>query len=140
MDVPPCNDKVREALMQKRYFRHAYHEMEKSEHHVRVGAVLVLKNGKMFMGHNINAKTHPMLKKHYSHFCMSIHAELYCLLQARFEDLTGSKMYIVREDRSKLALIKPARPCRFCMKLIREWGIKKIFYSTSSGYNMEVVK
>jgi len=44
--------------------------------------------------------------------------------------LFGATLYVSRIHNGRLLL---ARPCAFCMELIRAVGIKKIFYSDSNG-------
>jgi len=68
----------------------------------------------------------------YRKFNNSIHAEQ-CAIQKLLTSPTalfGATLYVSRIHNGRLLL---ARPCAFCMELIRAVGIKKIFYSDSNG-------
>lgn len=133
------NSAVQEVTKHK-WFRIARNECLKSMHHTRFGTVLILKNGKTFVGCNKD-KSHPMLRKHYDFFAHSIHAELDVLLKVnpyRYEDnLQGSTMYVYREDRN--GLLKPAHPCKSCHKIMKDYGVKKCYYTTSNGFNFTLL-
>ena len=67
------------------------------------------------------------------------HAELDALLPIMNNkniEWSKVKLYIYRElkDGSKAL----SRPCKSCQKLIRELGIKKIWYTTKDGYIQEI--
>lgn len=128
-------------ILKNKYFKMAYNEMNKSVHPTRFGAVLVLKNGKVYSSHNKDSKSHPYLKKHYPFYAVSMHAELSVLLSVnsyRFgDDTKNSTMYVYREDKHNV--IKPARPCPYCMDIIRDAGVKKLVYTYWDGYRVEYV-
>ena len=132
---------VKNQVIKNRYFKMAFIEMKKSVHKTRFGAALILKNGKVFRSHNKDMKTHPALKKHYPYYATSIHAELLTILSVnsyRYDHkVKGSKMFVYREDRH--GFIKPARPCNDCMKIMKEAGVKKVYYTTQSGWECYVI-
>lgn len=67
-------------------------------------------------------KTHPIFQE-YGSWCNSIHAEVAVILKAK--DVEGSTLYIARDS------INPAsKPCKVCMSIIVESGIKRIVYHT----------
>lgn len=115
--------------------------MSKSSHKTRFGATLVLKNGKIFKSHNKDLKTHPALKRHYPHYAVSIHAELQTILSVnsyRYDhEIKGSKMYVYREDRA--GFVKPAKPCHYCMNILRTAGVKRVYYTTKNGWECYIV-
>lgn len=63
----------------------------------------------------------------------SIHAEQAAIgkLVGNPDLLFGAYLYISRISRRGNLLL--ARPCPFCMRLIKAVGIKKVFYSDSNG-------
>lgn len=68
----------------------------------------------------------------------TIHAEVSCLLpliNRRDIDFSRVKLYIwrCRADGS----LGIARPCKSCMHLIKELGIKNIYYTNEGGYSRE---
>jgi len=86
--------------------------------------VLIIKNGQIVsLGSNHPGKTHPKSKTRNS----LIHAEFNAVINGR-QNLYGSDIYIWRSGSSEQQLI--ATPCKDCMNLIREVGIKKIFHTT----------
>jgi cytidine deaminase len=131
------NDYIISGVVESKWFRLARNECMKSIHNTRFGATLVLKNGKSFTGFNKD-KSHPMIKKHYKFFAQSIHAELDVLLKVnpfRYgDDIHGSKMYIYREDKN--GWIKPSHPCVSCFSIMKEYGVKKCYYTTKNGYSV----
>lgn len=68
-----------------------------------------------------------------------IHAEIDALSKIRYLDIDYSKvtLYIYRETADgKTAM---ARPCKACMGLIKNIGIKNIWYTTEFGYGHEKI-
>ena len=141
MECEPRNSRVKKEIKKKKFFRMACSEMFKSDHKTRFGAVLVLRNGKVYKSHNKDMKSHPALKKHYPFYAVSIHAELQTILSVnsyRYDDcIKGSKMYVYRED--KHGMLKPAKPCPYCMNIIKEAGVKKVYFTTPNGWECQVI-
>ena len=46
------------------------------------------------------------------------------------------KLYIYREFKDGTKAL--AKPCASCQRLIKELGIKKIYYTTNDGYIQEI--
>lgn len=124
----------------KAYFKAAKAMSELSDfkqHHI--GCVAVSGHKIISSGYN-SRKTNPIQKRLNAHrFDVdtnhTVHAELSCLLplinrqDINFSDVS---LYVYREYKNG----KPAlsRPCPSCMALIRELGIKKIYYSGDNSY------
>lgn len=115
---------------------------------VHIGCVAVYKNHVLAVGYNTN-KTHPLQNKYNKYRNMtyenteprsSLHAEMSCLMQIKDMDIDFSKveLYVYRENRNGNLAI--CRPCRACMKMVDDLGIKKIHYTTDSGVAHEVRK
>ena len=111
---------------------------------IKIGAIIVYKKEILSAGVNVK-KSHPLQKKYnhlrfecqpeYHHY---LHAEIRAILNADREDLSGASLYVFREDRKgNLAL---SRPCPACMEVIKNHGIKKIFYTTKDGYCEEIIE
>lgn len=67
------------------------------------------------------------------------HAELSALLPImNRKDIEWNKikLYIYRESKDGTKAL--AKPCYGCQKLIKELGIKKIFYTSNDGYVQEI--
>lgn len=94
-------------------------------------AFLVHRNKIIKIGWNKN-RTHPEIKNHPYHAGkVGIHAELDCLLKSGREDLSDHNLVVLRIDKnSKLA---NSKPCSGCKSLIKQFGVKNVFYSNSSG-------
>jgi len=97
----------------------------------RVGAVIIHRNQVISLGTN-KAKTHPRSMTAFK----AIHAELDAVLGVPLEELRGSTMYVIRITNSEL--IAMAKPCIHCMALLRQVGIRKIFYSTEKRQIEEI--
>lgn len=109
---------------------------------VKVGAVAVYKHHIISSGHN-SIKTAPLQKKYnacrFSEDTIhSIHSELACLkplIGRRDINFKHVDLYVYRSGKSSSTLL--ARPCLSCMKLIKDLGIRNIYYTTNNGYSHE---
>lgn len=63
----------------------------------------------------------------------SFHAERNALKQLEGRDLSRAVLYSAR--RFKNGRPAPAKPCSFCAKLIREYGIRQVFYTDYRFYS-----
>jgi deoxycytidylate deaminase len=108
-----------------------------------IGCVAVYKHKIISSGCNSN-RTNPKQKSlnKYRFDCdtrHTIHAELDCLLSLisrRDIDFKNVELYIYREHKNgELAL---ARPCAGCQALIKELGIRSIYYTNAGGYSHEI--
>lgn len=112
----------------------------------RVGCVVVYKGKVLSVGWN-NEKTSPTQKKYnrYRGFdpdisgtVNSIHAELHAMSKIKDMDINWSKVYVfvyrIKKDDTK----GMARPCPGCEKMLRDMGIRRVYYSTNNGYAYEV--
>lgn len=130
----------------KAYFKAAKSMSELSDfkqHHI--GAVAVYRHKIISSGYNSN-KTNPVQKKLNIHrFDVdskhTIHAELSCLLpliNRRDINFSDVSLYIYREYKNGCPAI--SRPCPSCMALIRQLGIRKLYYSGENSYiNEELI-
>ena len=111
---------------------------------VKIGAVAVYKHHVISSGFN-SIKTAPV-QKEYNLYRFSedtphcLHAEVSCL-----KPLIGRKdiefkhvdLYVYRQTKSGIPSL--ARPCKACMKLIAELGIRNIYYSNNGGFSHEEI-
>lgn len=110
----------------------------------KMGAIAVYKHHIISSGYN-SVKTAP-LQKQYNVFRFTedtpayIHAEVACLkslIGRKDIDFKYVDLYVYREYKNgKLA---PARPCESCLALIRELGIRSIYYTNSGSYSHEEI-
>lgn len=129
------------------YFKAAKAVSEYSDfHRVKVGCVAVYKHKIISSGCN-SYVTNP-LQKRYNKFRFntdstlhSKHAELDCLLPLinRHDiDFSRVSLYIYRQYKS--GALGTARPCESCLNLIRDLGIRDIYYTGDSSYiNEEII-
>lgn len=94
-----------------------------SLHQFKVGAVIVRKNRLLSFGHNKPHRTHPRSKNAWNR----IHAELDAILGVPLEELKGAEAYVVRITNT--GLLAMSRPCEHCMALLKEVGIRKVYYT-----------
>lgn len=111
---------------------------------VQIGACAVYKHKVISTGCN-SMRTSPLQKKYNqyrftaetSHTC---HAELACLkslIDRKDIDFKNVELYIYREYKNgNLAL---ARPCISCMELIKQLGIKHIYFTGDQSYVSEEI-
>lgn len=101
---------------------------------VKVAAMLEHKNGwKRYVGVN-SYKTHPiMMNKNYKEEQIFLHAEADAIVKAlrENESLQDYKLYVLRIKRGHDGkwVEGLAKPCKGCMSLIHETGIKEVVYT-----------
>ena len=125
------------------YFKAAKAVSELSDfNRVRMGCVAVYSHRIISSGTN-STKTNPLQKKYNIHrFDVdcghTLHAESQCLLPLvgrKDIDFSRVSLYIYREHKDKTLAL--ARPCKSCERLIRDLGIKKVYYTGSGSYIFE---
>ena len=110
-----------------------------SEHdHYRLGAIITRGNRIISVGWNKN-KTHPRqlpyLKEGKQVTTKSVHAELDAIIGVPVHLLRGSTIYVARILANGSTGL--AKPCASCRKIIEAANIKKIVYTTNTGYTEE---
>lgn len=92
----------------------------------KIGCI-ILDHGKPVSGGFNKPKTHP--KWNYPNK-LSIHAEVSAILSSGKNYMKNSVAIVYRERANGLPAM--ARPCKYCMRMLREFGVKKVIYSTNS--------
>ena len=114
----------------------------------RLGAVLVSHNIVVNASPNLE-KTHPMqahLNKLRGFDPMGsgerniLHAEIATLLKSRDLDIEWNKSILFIARLKKNGDLGLARPCNACMGLIKQYGIKNIYYTTDNGWCYERIE
>ena len=130
---------------QKSFFEAAKAVSEMSSFdRVHIGCVVTYGNHRIISSATNSNKTHPLQKKlNKERFDIdshhSLHAEVSALLPLMKENIDFSKVEIYTHRNFKDGRYAMARPCPSCMKLIRQLGIKKIWFTTEDGYACEYV-
>ena len=109
--------------MQTKFFRLAEQAAWKSDHRVKIGAVLVQKGQVLNVGHNHVGKTNPR-------YDWYVHAELDACLGIHRHDLTGATVYLFRLNR--LGTVLNCRPCGTCQTVLKELGVRAVCYTTGN--------
>lgn len=110
--------------MTKGFFKLAQRQADQSLYKIKVGAVLSGKRP-LSVGHN-KLKTHPQYADPERHTKISIHAEIDCLIKSD-TSVTGDTIWVFRYGKDGNPGL--ARPCVDCMRELKSFGIKKIYYS-----------
>jgi len=141
LDIPPLGGK------DKVFFNAAKAISELSDHHFKLGCVVVDHHRIISSGHNSKTKCHPIqatLDRRYFNDPKvtqygPVHAEVAALLPLikKNIDLSGAVLYVYRQDRH--THLAASRPCPRCMALIKQYGIKKIKYTTYDGFAAEKI-
>jgi dCMP deaminase len=107
---------------------------KESEQTFKVGAVIYKGNRVVSIGFN-KMKSHPKLANSDRYY--ALHAEMSAILNAK-QDLTGCVMFVYREFANQ----KPAisRPCKNCLPVIIESGIKAVYYSDDNKDGYSILK
>ena len=94
----------------------------------RLGSVLVNKNSIMSVGNN-SYKTHPLLK-HRTEWPF-LHAEQHAIIKRGLDNCEGLDLYVVRILKNLSYAI--SYPCTVCKILIKEVGIRNVYYIDVKG-------
>lgn len=132
--------------MKMKYFEYAKNIAEFSDANQKLGCILVYKGKVLGTGFNCS-KTHPIQKiynkKRFPEedVLHTIHAETHAispLLHKSSIDWNKVTLYTYRIKKNKPYGM--SRPCASCMALIKKIGIKKICYSTETGFAKEYIR
>lgn len=126
--------------MNEKFFRLAKNVSELSDyptHHL--GCVVIYKGKVISSGFNCN-KTHP-IQRVYNRERFSedssphyLHAETHALVNLiNDRDIQWNKVVLYNFRAKKDGSYGLSRPCKSCMRLIRDLGIKQICYTTEDG-------
>lgn len=105
----------------------------------KIGCAVVYKHRVISTGCNSD-KAHPLQAKYniYRFTVPSVHkahaevSALILLINRNDIDFSKAKLFLYREKQNKTLGL--SRPCKSCMKLINDLGIKDIYYTTENGY------
>lgn len=109
----------------------------RSDHHSHlIGCVIADRKGRVISAaNNFLYKTHP---KYAVNSLKTLHAEGAAILKTKHKDhLHGSIILTYRELQD--GTMANARPCPDCMKLIKLYGIKKIYYTKDNQLLEEIL-
>ena len=113
-----------------------------------IGAVAVYKGSIAATAYNTN-KTSPLQAKYNIYrykdtdTLAKAHAETTLIQKLRWkfgDSIDWSKIHIYLYREYKNGELAPSRPCPGCMAMLKELGIKTIYYTTESGYAKEEIK
>lgn len=100
-----------------------------STHKFKHGALILRGNRVVSLNHNKATQTHPKANSKFN----TLHAEAAAILSSK-ADLKGTDLYVVRVVNN--GDTAESKPCRYCQQLIKESGIKRVYYSSDNGYRM----
>lgn len=127
-----------------RFFTKAEELSQCSDHYrFKIGALITNGRRVVSTGYNTLLKTHPLQAQYASLVgkpdAIYLHAEMAAIIEARSKniDIKGSTLYVFRKGLG--GDVRIARPCKICMKAIKDHGIKEICYTTDMGYAKETI-
>ena len=139
--------------MKERYFKFAkiaaqFSDYEGTRSAPAIGAVAIYKGSVVAIAWNTN-KTSP-LQARYNVYryepadtpCKA-HCETQLIQRLRWKfgnSLDWAKVHIYLYREYKDGSLAPSRPCPSCMAMLRDFGIKKIMYTTEDGFAEEKIK
>lgn len=123
-----------------RFYKKAREASRRSNHYkAKIGAVIVTGNYVIAEGCN-REKSHTRQYQYdrrmkYHGTRSKLHAEIDALVASGRVDLTGSEIYIYRED--KKGNLANCRPCVSCTQALKDAGVRHIYYTHKEGYAYE---
>ena len=138
--------------MKERYFKFAKLAAQFADYHgtrsaPEIGAVAVYKGSIVAEAWNTD-KTSP-LQARYNVYRFNAdtpdkaHAEVALIQRLRWkfgDGIDWSKVHIYLYREYKDGRLAPSRPCPSCMAMLRDFGIKKVMYTTEDGFAEEKIK
>ena len=112
---------------------------------VHIGCVVTEGSHRIVSSGFNSTRTHPIQKQlNKERFSIettnhSLHAEVSALLPLMKKDTDFSRIEIYTHRNFKDGRLALAKPCRSCMKLIKDLGVKKIWFTTNDGYACEYI-
>ncbi len=97
----------------------------------RHGCIVAVRRKIVGLGWN-KGKTHPAASKTIS---QHIHAELAAIIGVNAKDLRGADIFVARKMRGKGQDLGMSRPCKHCLELIRQAGVKWMYYTVCNPDN-----
>lgn len=131
---------------QKSFFEAAEAVSKTSEFpRVHIGCVITNGNHRIISSGCNSTKSHPLQKKYNKERFEedtqhSLHAEVDALLPLFKEDIDFSKVELYTYRELADGTMAMSRPCPSCMKLIKDLGIRNIYYTTQDGYAHEEIE
>lgn len=115
----------------ERFLRKTYEQTFTSDIRFPTAAILTQGNRIISIGVNRN-KTHPKQKERINYLGQCYgkhrpHAEADCLIRANYNSIAGGTLYVAR--RKQNADFGLAKPCKVCESLLREYEIRRVFYT-----------
>lgn len=110
----------------------------------KIGCIVVYKNKVISVGYNCT-KSHPLQAKYGKYRGLvtpqpvSLHAEMAALLKIKDMDIDWKKVSIYIFKAHKDGSLANCRPCNACMSLIKELGIKNIYYTSQEAFCHEQI-
>jgi pyrimidine deaminase RibD-like protein len=109
----------------------AKEEAKKSKCNYMVGAVVKRKHRTITRRHNTD-KSHTVISEsRHAKKYTRMHAEVRAVLATDRDILTRSTVYVARVTRHGTDAL--ARPCLLCQEIMREAGVKKVYYTIEPG-------
>lgn len=139
--------------MNERYFKFAREASKRATYTgshrfaPMIGAIAVYKGSIVATAWNTN-KTSPLQAKYNVYRFKAdtpdkTHAECSLIQKLRWkfgDSIEWNKVHIYLYREYRDGSLGPSRPCQSCLTLIKELGIKKIYYTTEDGYAEEKFK
>ena len=99
--------------------------------HYRVGAVGIRADGAVVQAKNLPVLLFTVGVNRPNPY-PQVHAEMNCLRKMD----SGGVVFVARVRKNGATAL--ARPCKHCMKALRQWRVKKVWYTTASGVVGEI--
>lgn len=110
----------------------------------KIGCIVTYKNKVISVGYNCT-KSHPLQAKYAKYrgivtpMPVSLHAEMAALLKVKDMDIDWKRVSVYIFRTHKDGSLANCRPCNACMSLIKELGIKNIYYTNDEAFCHEEI-
>lgn len=123
-------------LREHKFFKHAIKEIQNHPDRnnlLSIHCAIIVRGGNIISIGINKPKRNRFSDRYVNYENRTIHAECEAIRKARRKtDLRGTKMFVARLSK-KTGEATMSRPCEHCQQMIKEYGIKKVVYTTNSG-------
>lgn len=131
---------LREELENHKYFKRLFQMIDEHPHWNEMNFLhssLIVKGGRI-LSYGINKPVANAFAKNYAqHKGWQIHSECTALYKVREKNLKGATMYNARIDKN--GEIKISRPCSGCIRMLSDFEISKVVFTTNDGFSIEKI-
>lgn len=123
--------KIPSSVIRKTILKAYFSDGIGTSYNYKLAASIFDRKGKIYACRTNTYKTHPIMVKYAGELKPHLHAEINAAIAAGLDDLEGLNILVLRLTNT--GSLTMAQPCPSCLKLLRDKGIARIYFSNWDG-------